>query len=56
MVLDQMAKDPTRMQGPRTVKEGIAYDTGEQITRCVPDIMTENYPIDAILVIGYGTR
>jgi len=38
MVLDQMAKDPTRMQGPRTVKKGIAYNTGEQITWCVPDI------------------
>ena len=33
MVLDQMAKDPTGMQGPRTVKEGIAHDTGEKITR-----------------------
>ena len=38
MVLDQMAKDPTRMQGPWTVKEGIAHDMGEQITWCVPDI------------------
>jgi hypothetical protein len=38
MVLDQMAKDPTRMQGPHTVKKGIAYNTGEQITWCVPDI------------------
>jgi hypothetical protein len=32
MVLDQMAKDPTGMQGPRTVKEGIAHDTGKNIT------------------------
>ena len=33
MVLDKMAKDPTGMQGPRTVKEGIAHDMGEKITR-----------------------
>ena len=32
-VLDQMAKDPTGIQGPRTIKEGIAHDTGENITR-----------------------
>jgi hypothetical protein len=34
-ILDQMAKDPTGMQGPRTVKEGIAHDTGENISRYV---------------------
>jgi hypothetical protein len=30
-----MAKDPTNMQGPRTIKEGIAHDTGEHISRYV---------------------
>jgi hypothetical protein len=32
-VLDQMAKDPTGMQGPRIIKEGIAHDTGEILSR-----------------------
>jgi hypothetical protein len=35
LVLDQMAKDPTSRQGPQTVREGIAFDTGIKLTRCV---------------------
>ena len=38
LVLDQMAKDPTGMQGPHTVKEGITYDSGEKITRYIAKI------------------
>jgi hypothetical protein len=33
LVLDQMAKDPTRRQGPSMVKEAIAFNTGIHITR-----------------------
>jgi hypothetical protein len=40
LVLDQMAKDPTGMQGPRTIKEGIAHDTGESVSRYVTSIFT----------------
>ena len=40
MVLDQMAKDPTGMQGPRTVKKGIAQDTGENITRYATNMLS----------------
>jgi hypothetical protein len=35
MVLDQIAKDLTAVQGPRTMKEGIVHDTGEMITQYV---------------------
>jgi hypothetical protein len=35
LVLDQLAKDPLGNHGPRTVKEGIAFDTGIHLTRCV---------------------
>ena len=38
MVVDQKAKDPNRMLGPHMVKEGIAHNTGEDITRCVAEI------------------
>jgi hypothetical protein len=38
LILDQMAKDPIGMQGPHTVKEGIAYDTRENITWCTSEI------------------
>jgi uncharacterized membrane protein len=38
LVVDQMAKDPTRMQGPRIVKEGIMFDTGQNISRHVAEI------------------
>ncbi|KAF8486785.1 hypothetical protein DFH94DRAFT_796573 [Russula ochroleuca] len=33
MVLDQMAKDPTSRQGPKTIQEGILFDTGISLTR-----------------------
>jgi len=33
LVLDQMAQDPTSGRGPRTIKEGIAFDTGIHLTR-----------------------
>lgn len=33
LVLDQLAKDPTRRQGPRTIREGILRDTGIMLTR-----------------------
>ena len=33
LLLNQMAKDPTGKQGPRTIKEGIACDEGIHITR-----------------------
>ena len=33
LVLDQMAKDPKGLIGPRTVKQGIFKDTGVQLTR-----------------------
>ncbi|KAK7018706.1 hypothetical protein VNI00_018299 [Paramarasmius palmivorus] len=33
LIFDQMAKDPSRMQGPRTIKEGIAFDQGVHLTR-----------------------
>ena len=34
-VLDQMAKDPTSKQGPRTIKEGIANEYGVHLTKYV---------------------
>ncbi|KAF8461775.1 hypothetical protein DFH94DRAFT_687610 [Russula ochroleuca] len=33
MVLDQMAKDPTSRQGPKTIQKGILFDTGICLTR-----------------------
>ncbi|RDB24968.1 hypothetical protein Hypma_007391 [Hypsizygus marmoreus] len=33
LVLDQMAKDPTSQRGPKTVKEGILFDTGKHVKR-----------------------
>jgi hypothetical protein len=33
LVLDQMAKDPMGMQGPRIIKEGIAHDMGQSISQ-----------------------
>ena len=38
LVLDQLAKDPLGNHGPRLVKEGIAFDTGIHLTRCVIDL------------------
>jgi len=35
MVLDQMSKDPTSRQGPKTIQEGILFDTGISLTRYV---------------------
>ena len=32
-VLDQMAKDSTSKQGPRTIKQGIAHEFGVLLTR-----------------------
>ena len=34
MVLDQMAKDPTSRQGPKTIHKGILFDMGIVLTRC----------------------
>lgn len=33
LVLDQMAKDPTSRQGPKTIKEGIVFGEGIHLTR-----------------------
>jgi hypothetical protein len=35
LVLDQMAKDPTRRSGPCVVTEDIVRKTGVHLTRCV---------------------
>lgn len=35
LILDQMARDPLARQGPNSVKEGILFDTGIKLTRCV---------------------
>ena len=35
LVLDQMAKDPTRRSGPRVVREDIVQTAGVHLTRCV---------------------
>jgi hypothetical protein len=35
LVLDQMAKDPNSRRGPKTVREGILFETGTLLTRCV---------------------
>ncbi|KAF8996127.1 hypothetical protein BDQ17DRAFT_1364760 [Cyathus striatus] len=32
LVLDQLAKNPTALQGPSTIKEGILYNTGVNLT------------------------
>lgn len=35
LVLDQLAKDPTSKQGPKTIKEGILFAEGIHLTRLV---------------------
>jgi hypothetical protein len=32
-VFDQLAKDPNGKQGPRSIKEGLAFDQGIHLTR-----------------------
>lgn len=51
LVLDQMAKDPKGLIGPRTVKQGIFKDTGVQLTR--DWIIEEMRKIDPV---GYAAR
>ena len=41
LVLDQIAKDPTSKQGPKTISEGIVFEKGVHLTRlalCISQI------------------
>lgn len=35
LLMDQLAKDPSRTRGPRAIKEAIAHEASVHLTRCV---------------------